>query len=67
MVFTERAIPTLVKQGIEWVIVANNHISRACEVRGRREGGIEWVIVTNNHISRACEVRGGRDRVGDSH
>ncbi len=31
--FTERAIPTLVKQGIEWVIVANNHISRACQVR----------------------------------
>jgi len=26
MVFTERAIPVLVKQGIEWVIVANNHI-----------------------------------------
>ena len=34
MVFTERAIPVLVKQGIEWVIVANNHISRACKVRG---------------------------------
>ena len=33
MVFTERAIPVLVKQGIEWVMVANNHISRACKVR----------------------------------
>ena len=32
MVFTERAIPVLVSQGIEWVIVANNHISRACKV-----------------------------------
>jgi hypothetical protein len=30
MVFTERAIPVLVEAGIEWVIVANNHISRAC-------------------------------------
>ncbi len=33
MVFTERAIPTLVAAGLEWVIVANNHISRACKVR----------------------------------
>lgn len=33
MVFTERAIPILVEAGIEWVIVANNHISRACKVR----------------------------------
>lgn len=32
MVFTERAIPVLVEAGIEWVIVANNHISRACKV-----------------------------------
>lgn len=32
MVFTERAIPTLVKQGIQWVVVANNHLSRACQV-----------------------------------
>ena len=32
MVFTERAIPTLVKHGIEWVIVANHHLSRACKV-----------------------------------
>ena len=32
MVFTERAIPVLVEQGIEWAIVANNHISRACKV-----------------------------------
>ena len=32
MVFTERAIPVLVEQGIEWVMVANNHISRACKV-----------------------------------
>jgi alpha-amylase/alpha-mannosidase (GH57 family) len=32
MVFTERAIPVLVEAGIEWVIVANNHISRACRV-----------------------------------
>ena len=33
MVFTERVIPVLVEAGIEWVIVANNHISRACKVR----------------------------------
>lgn len=33
MVFTERAIPVLVEQGIEWVMVANNHISRACKVK----------------------------------
>lgn len=32
MVFTERVIPVLVEAGIEWVIVANNHISRACKV-----------------------------------
>ncbi len=32
MVFTERAIPTLVAAGLEWVIVANNHISRSCKV-----------------------------------
>lgn len=32
MVFTERAIPVLVEQGIQWTIVANNHISRACKV-----------------------------------
>ena len=32
MVFTERAIPVLVEQGIEWVMVANNHVSRACKV-----------------------------------
>jgi hypothetical protein len=31
MVFTERAIPVLVEQGIEWVVVANNHISRSCK------------------------------------
>ncbi|XP_064382608.1 alpha-amylase-like [Halichondria panicea] len=31
MVFTERAIPTLVAAGLQWVIVANNHISRACK------------------------------------
>ena len=30
MAFSERDIPTLVAQGIEWVIVPNNHISRAC-------------------------------------
>ena len=30
MAFSERMIPTLVKSGIEWVIVANNHISRCC-------------------------------------
>lgn len=35
MVFTERAIPVLVKHGIEWVVVANNHMSRACKVGGR--------------------------------
>ena len=32
MVFTERVIPALVDAGIEWVIVANTHISRACKV-----------------------------------
>lgn len=31
MVFTERAIPSLVRQGIEWVIVPNHHLSRACK------------------------------------
>jgi hypothetical protein len=31
MSFTERAIPELVAQGLEWVIVSNNHISRACK------------------------------------
>ena len=31
MVFTERVIPALVDAGIEWVIVANTHISRACK------------------------------------
>ncbi len=30
MAFSERAIPALVDAGIEWVIVPNNHISRAC-------------------------------------
>ncbi|OXU15881.1 hypothetical protein [Sedimentisphaera salicampi] len=29
--FSERMIPVLVQEGIEWVFVANNHISRACE------------------------------------
>lgn len=31
MAFSERMIPTLVKAGIEWVIVPNNHLSRACK------------------------------------
>lgn len=31
MAFSERIIPTLVKQGIEWVFVADNHVSRCCE------------------------------------
>lgn len=31
MAFSERMIPTLVAAGIEWVIVANIHLSRACE------------------------------------
>lgn len=31
MSFSERMIPTLVSQGIEWVFVANNHISRCCK------------------------------------
>jgi hypothetical protein len=31
MAFSERAIPALVAAGIEWVIVPNNHISRACQ------------------------------------
>ncbi len=29
--FSERMIPTLVEHGVEWVIVPNIHISRACE------------------------------------
>ncbi len=29
--FSERMIPTLAKEGIEWVIVADIHISRACQ------------------------------------
>jgi len=29
--FSERMIPVLVRQGIEWVIVADIHISRACQ------------------------------------
>lgn len=29
--FSERMIQVLVEEGIEWVFVANNHISRACE------------------------------------
>ncbi len=28
--FSERMIPALVAAGIEWVIVPNNHLSRAC-------------------------------------
>jgi hypothetical protein len=28
--FSERMIPTLVEQGVEWVIVADIHLSRAC-------------------------------------
>eukprot|EP01094_Clydonella_sp_ATCC50884_P018066 TRINITY_DN3275_c0_g1_i1.p1 TRINITY_DN3275_c0_g1~~TRINITY_DN3275_c0_g1_i1.p1 ORF type:complete len:738 (-),score=134.45 TRINITY_DN3275_c0_g1_i1:204-2321(-) len=31
MAFSERMIPTLVKNGIEWVMVPNNHFSRACK------------------------------------
>lgn len=31
MAFTERAIPTLVDAGLEWVIVSNSHISRSCK------------------------------------
>ena len=30
MAFSERAIPTLAAAGVEWVIVSNSHISRAC-------------------------------------
>ena len=29
--FSERMIPVLVQEGIEWVFVPNNHLSRACE------------------------------------
>lgn len=29
--FSERMIPVLVEEGIEWVFVPNNHLSRACE------------------------------------
>jgi hypothetical protein len=29
--FSERMIQVLVEEGIEWVFVANNHLSRACE------------------------------------
>src|SRR5690606_3460722 len=28
--FSERMIPVLVEEGIEWVFVPNNHLSRAC-------------------------------------
>lgn len=31
MAFSERMIPALVQQGIRWVIVANIHLSRACQ------------------------------------
>lgn len=31
MAFSETLIPSLVEAGYEWVIVPNNHISRACE------------------------------------
>jgi Glycosyl hydrolase family 57 len=31
MVFSERNIPALVEAGIEWVLVPNNHFSRACK------------------------------------
>ncbi len=31
MCFSERMIPVLVREGIEWVIVADIHISRACQ------------------------------------
>jgi hypothetical protein len=41
MVFTERAIPVLVKHGIQWVVVANNHISRACKVGQKLEN---WIL-----------------------
>jgi Glycosyl hydrolase family 57 len=29
--FSQRMIPVLVEEGIEWVFVPNNHLSRACE------------------------------------
>lgn len=29
--FSERMIPVLVEEGVEWVFVPNNHLSRACE------------------------------------
>ena len=47
MVFTERAIPTLVAAGIEWVIVANNHISRSCKVT--KNTRLTWLSI--NKIS----------------
>ncbi|MBN1946957.1 MAG: hypothetical protein JW797_14885 [Bradymonadales bacterium] len=31
MAFAEHVIPVLVQTGIEWVIVSNSHLSRACE------------------------------------
>jgi hypothetical protein len=31
MAFSEKMIPSLVKAGIEWVMVPNNHFSRACQ------------------------------------
>ncbi len=51
MVFTERAIPTLVAAGLQWVIVANNHISRACKVSNDTVHGtfvytVGWVCLT---------------------
>jgi PKD repeat protein len=30
MCFSQRIIPTLVKEGFNWVAIANNHLSRAC-------------------------------------
>ncbi len=31
MAFSERLIPILAEEGVDWVIVSNEHISRACE------------------------------------
>lgn len=51
MVFTERVIPTLVSQGIKWVIVANNHISRACKVTENKDNKYNYA---NSKININC-------------
>lgn len=49
MAFTERAIPTLVDAGLEWVIVSNSHISRSCK-------GVSAFFFTHTHTSAPSDV-----------